>query len=187
MMMMIRRSKTIKDTEGGVVSFDEITMNGHSVHTAVVNNAISREVPVGPIFDAFGRNAIIKTDYSMAANAYRLSVMDASTYSHDGEGTVVTYGDLKSTMESYPNGECVDGVICASYDGDGLTFEPYVYDWKSLTIILKILRALLVALTFSIVVYLAKDTITAFKEIVLFGMLVLKDNVFSLATRLFFL
>lgn len=179
---MLRRTlntKSVKDTEGQPINFDEITLNGHTIHTAMVDNAVLREVPVGPIFDLFGRNNVIKANFSKAGNSYRLSVMDTSTSTHSGEGKVITYNDLKSTMDSYPGGECVDGIICASYEGEGLVFEPYVYDWKSLTTISKLMRALLVAIIFTLIVYIVRDT--AFKEFVMFGLFLVKDNVFSWA------
>ena len=181
---MLRRrftSKAVQDTEGQSINFDEISMNGYTIHTAMVDNAVSREVPVSPIFDMFGRNSVIKTDFIPSLNSYRLSVLDGKVYSHT-EGKAITYGNLKTVIESYPGGECVDGIICASYTGDGLTFEPYIYNWKSLSTISKFIRALLLILIVTVVVYVVKDT--GCKEFIFFAMLIVKANIESIITQM---
>ena len=188
--MIVRRTKaknkTVYDTQGERITFEEISTGTHSVYTAEVNNMVQREIPVGQLFTLFGAAAIIKAEFISDQNFCRLSVLDGKVYSHDGDGTrckVITYGDMKHIIETYPTGECVDAVLCASYERKGaLTLAPYVYDWKDLPIISKIIRALLVGLLLAVVVYGVKDTTVKDFAFLLFMMV--KDNLVPLVTAL---
>ncbi|KAK3761554.1 hypothetical protein RRG08_010278 [Elysia crispata] len=185
--MLRRHSKQKKayDTAGGAITFDEIGLGDHSVYVAHVDNMVFKEIPVKPIFDMFGRQHVIKAEFIVPLNQCRLSVMAGSTYAHSdgGASLVVTYNDLMSTIDSYPGGECVDGVICASYKTAGkLTFEPYVYEWKSLSLIAKFIRSALIAVILSIMVYLFKDSTV--RDYMFVGLLLLKQNLLTVIAQL---
>lgn len=185
--MLVQRknkSKTAYDTRGGKISFDEISAGPHTVYTAEVSNMVHKEIPVKQLFDIFGSNSVIKAEFIADQNFCRLSVLDGSTYSYDGAGPackVFTSRDAMSVIDSYPTGECVDAVLCASYENRGmLTLAPYIYDWKSLPVIPKIIRALLVGLLLAIIVYAVEGT--SVRDFVLFAFMLVKDNIVPLVS-----
>lgn len=194
-MIAVKRTKAkhkvAYDTEGGRISFEEISTGTHRVYTAEVNNMIQRELPVGQLFSTFGKSAIIKTEFVAAQNFCRLSILEVSGYSCEG-GNVITYGDrstckvityedMNRVIDTYPTGECVDAVLCASYKCEAeLTLAPYVYDWKSLPVIPKIMRAMLIVLLLAVVVYVVKDTTV--KDFLFLAFMLVKDNLVPLAS-----
>lgn len=193
-MFEVRRtnkSKVIYDSEGGRITFDEITGGSHTLYTADVHNMVHREIPVQQIFRLFGPRVVLKAEFIADKNRCRLSVIEGEAYFHEGVGEghhckIVTYGDMKTTMDSCYTGECVDAVLCASYkDAGELTLAPYVYDWKSLTMVPKIIRALMVGLILAVVVFAVKDT--PIKDYLFLVFMLMKDNIVPLVSSSLFM
>lgn len=152
-------SHTIYDSKGSPIHFDEISDGRHMVRTTVVDDMISKEIPVGQIFSLFGRNSVAKVEFDSNANQCRLSVIDGSTYSHSSRvgSKSITYQDMQSTVESHPGG--VDAVLCASYTQDGeLTLEPYVYEWSLFPKGISIIKGAVVLSLTVVMAYLLKDS-----------------------------
>ena len=142
------------DTKERNIYFSIKTSDGDSIPVAKVDN--NREVLVDQIFDTFGRNKVIKAEFLIASNKYIVSVLDRDFYvhSHDPKVLIVTYDDLKATIESEWN--CVDGMICVSYNGE-LTLVPRLDNWKPLPLLSKGIPVFIIVLILSIIVYFAKD------------------------------
>ncbi|KAK3757165.1 hypothetical protein RRG08_061450 [Elysia crispata] len=182
------RTNVIYDTEGKAVTFDKISCNKHTLHTALVHNAVTREVPISMIFDSFGRKNVIKVEFMPGQNQYRLSVMDSDFYTHNSSlsknSSVFTYTDLKKMIDSKQDGECVDAILCASYNSEGVSLEPYVYNWKSLSTCALVIKVLLFACLATFVVYLTRGT--EFKELAFIITILIKENFFNTMSYLFF-
>jgi hypothetical protein len=189
-MFLVRRknkSRVTYDTSGGAITFDQITAGGHSVYTAEVSNMVQKEISLGQMFDIFGTDVVLKAEFIADRNFCRLSVLEGGVYSHDGCSSpsclIVTHRDMKSVMDSYPTGECVDAVLCASYKDKGaLTLAPYVYDWKSLSMIPKLLRALIVGLILALVAFAVKDSTV--KDFVFLVFMLIKDSLVPVISSL---
>lgn len=178
---MLRRrvnSKTAYDNDGGQILFDEVSYGGHTLYTAEVDNMISREIPVSPLFTLFGKDSVLKADFCPVQNLCRLSVFKSNTYAHTGS-MVVTYSDLKLIIDSYPGGECVDALLCASYVDQGkLTLAPLIYEWKSLTMWSKFVRVLFVCLLLAAFAYIAQDS--PMREFMFLVLLFIKQNILTI-------
>lgn len=190
---MVRRknkSKVAYDSEGGRIDFDEISVGGHTVYTAEIHNIVQKEVAVKQMFDIFGRGIVLKAEFVADSNFCRLSVLEGDAYSHRGavgkHCKVVTYGDMRAMVDSYPTGECVDAVLCASYkDAGELTLAPYVYDWKSLSVIPKIIRAVIVGLVLAATVFTFTDSTV--KDFLFLIFMLVKDSIVPLASSSLFM
>ena len=170
------------DTEGRKILFDKITFNGVSIHVAEIDNSGNPEIPTGQIFTVFGHDKVLKAQLLDDLNKIRISVLDSRyyVYSHEPKVLNVTYGDMKSLMDEYPNGKCVDTIVCASYKNYGqLTLVPYVYDWKYLPIMTKMIHIFLICLIVIAITYFAKDS-SNFKEFFWVCLFFLKENIYIL-------
>lgn len=180
-MVVHRKNKTksVYDTQGGRISFDEITMGIYSVYTAEVNNMIQKEIPMVQLFDMFGRDSVIKAEFNAGQNRCRLSVLNGNVYSierSDGDCKIITYGEMKCIMESYHTGECVDVVLCASYDTQkSLTLVPYIYDMNGFSFMYKITRSIIVGLILAILVYAIRDT--PVRDFMFLVFMLIKNNI----------
>lgn len=193
-MFLVRRKNkrnVVYDTEGGRIVFDEISTGGHSVYTAAITNMASKEISLGQIFNIFGKDVVLKAEFVADKNFCRLSVLEGGVFTHGvGDGPtaaghckVVTYSDMKNVVNSYPNGECVDAVLCTSYDNKGtLTLAPYIYDWKSLSTISKSIRVFLVAIIVALVFFAVKTS--GVKDFSFLVFLLVKDNISTLISYL---
>lgn len=185
--MIVRRTKAKNkiayDTQGGKISFDVISTGHHSVHTAEINTMAQREIPMGQLFATFGKSAIVKAEFVVEENFCRLSILDGKVYSHNEIGPrckVITYRDMNHIIESYPTGECVDALLCASYDSKGvLTLAPYLY-LSNQSKISKMVWTLSVGLLLAVVVYVVKDT--AARDFLFLAFMLVKDNLVPLIT-----
>lgn len=189
-MFVVRRknkSKTAYDSEGGNILFDEISSGGHSIYTAEITNMIQKEIPVGQLFTAFGKDVVLKAEFAADKNVCRLSVLEAGVYSHTSGAdncSVVTYKDMKTIVDSYPAGECVDALLCASYKNKGtLTLAPYIYDWKSLSLIPRLLRTMLVGIILAVAAFSFKDSTV--KDFLFLVFMMAKDNIGPIVSSLF--
>lgn len=177
---MVRRrhaNKVACDNDGNEISFQEIAQGTTLVYTAWVDNMVSREIPVSPLFALFGKSSVIKADFDAAKNECMLTVFQGDTYAHTG-GMVVTYQDLRRVIDTHTRGggggECVDAAICGSYTHPKeLALIPLVYEWKALPMLTKCFRGTLCGLVIGLVVYLFKDS--PVKEVVYLAALMFKD------------
>lgn len=186
--MVVRRSnapqnKVAYDSQGCRMFFDKITTEKITIYTTGIDNMMQREIPMEQLFTVFGKSAIVKAEFIAEENFCRLSVLvDASYLNYTDGCKIITYGDIKRIIESYPTGECVDAVLCASYE-DALTLAPYIYDWKNLSLFTRIFRALLFGLLLTVAIYAVRDT--AMKDYAFLVFMLLKDSIWPLVTGLF--
>lgn len=173
MLRRFNKKKTSYDTDGKAFYFDEISLGDTTLYTSDVDRMVGREIPAMPLFDMFGEQSVIKAEFAPATNTCRLSVFRADAYAHSGGAGkyVFTYGDLKRVMDGHRDGKCVDAVLCASYGDNGLTLEPYVYEWNRLAG--KLMRAFVVMIIAAITMYAVQDS--EIRHYVVFCLLMCKE------------
>jgi len=189
-MIPVRKSNTaaLWDTDGNGYEFDTVESGGgRKIHVAKkISGMSNRSIPVGPIFNLFGRNVTIKYDYDPVYDECMLTVIDSNVYSAQSSNNknVITYHRWETEMSKHKG--CEDLVIGKSFnDNTELTVAPLVpTSWSSLPLMSKIYRALVTLMVISTIAALVvfKGGNTPLKDFTFCVLMLFKEYILYIIT-----